>query len=209
MRRPCADDDPPDRATAARTRLAGPLVDLQVLLHRAVAVGRRVVVDRAAAALDRLAQDRPDIAVQPALVGRPQRPDGPQRMEPRRPQRLVRVDVADAGEERLVEQQRLEPALALAQPPPEIADRERLLERLRSDTREDGRAAHGVDELAGHRIAAVQPDPPEFADVAEADLAAIGEFQDQAHVRIHRRLGGDDEELPGHLEMDGQRRIAG
>ena len=38
----------------------------------------------------------------------------PQRMEPRRPERLVGVDVADAGEERLVEQERLEPALAPA-----------------------------------------------------------------------------------------------
>ncbi len=32
-------------------------------------------------------------------------------MEPRRPERLVGVDVADPGEERLVEQERLEPAL--------------------------------------------------------------------------------------------------
>ena len=52
--RPRPDDDPLDRPAAARTRLAGALVDLQVLLHRAVAIGRRVVVDGAAAPLDGL-----------------------------------------------------------------------------------------------------------------------------------------------------------
>ena len=114
MGRPRADDDPLDRPAAARARLAGPLVDLQALLHRAVAVGRGVVVDRAAAPLDRLGQDRPDRLVQAALVGGPERPGRPQRVEPRRPQRLVGVDVADAGEERLVEQQRLEPARSAA-----------------------------------------------------------------------------------------------
>ena len=120
MGRPRADDDPLDRPPAARARLAGALVDLQALLHRAIAVGRRVVVDRAAATLDRLGQDGPDRVVQPSLVGRPERPGGPQRMEPRGPQRLVGVDVADAGQERLVEQQRLEPAGSSPDPAPEV-----------------------------------------------------------------------------------------
>ena len=99
------------------TRLARPLVDLQPLLHRAVAVGRGVVVDGAAAPLDGLGQDRADRVVQVALVGRPERRGRAQRVKPRRPQRLVRVDVADAGQERLVEQERLEPALAPADEP--------------------------------------------------------------------------------------------
>ena len=113
--RPRPDDDPLDRPAAARTRLAGPLVDLQVLLHRAVAIGRRVVVDRAAAPLDGLAEDPPERLVQVPLVGGAERAGGPQRVQPGRPERLVRVDVADAGEERLVEQQRLEPALRAAE----------------------------------------------------------------------------------------------
>ena len=140
VRRARPDDDPLDGAPAARTRLAGSLVDLQVLLHRAVAVGRRVVVDRAAAPLDRLGQDRADRLEQAALVGRAERADGPQRMEPGRPQRLVGVDVADAGDERLVEQQWLEPALAAAQPAAEVAQRERRVERLRPERGEDRRA---------------------------------------------------------------------
>ena len=61
-----ADDDPPDRPPAARARLAGALVDVQPLLHLAVALGRRVVVDRRAAALDRLGEDPAELAVQAA-----------------------------------------------------------------------------------------------------------------------------------------------
>ncbi len=115
MGRARPDDDPLDGPTAARARLAGPLVDLQPLLHRPVAVGRGVVVDGAAAALDRLGEDPPERLVEVALIGRPQRPSRPQRVEPGGPQRLVGVDVADAGDERLVEQERLQPA----RPPPD------------------------------------------------------------------------------------------
>ena len=117
--RPAADDDPPDRPAAAAARLAGPLVDLEVLLHLAVAVGRRVVVDRRAAPDHRLGEDPPDLDPEPPLVGRAERPGRPERMEARRPERLVGVDVADAGDERLVQQQRLEPALPGAEPAPE------------------------------------------------------------------------------------------
>ncbi len=46
VRGPDADHDPPDRAAAAPARLPRPLVDVEALLHLAVAVGRRVVVDR-------------------------------------------------------------------------------------------------------------------------------------------------------------------
>ena len=181
------DDDPLDRPAAARAGLAGALVDLQVLLHLAVAVGRGVVVDRAAAPLDGLGQDPPDRLVEAALVGRAQRAGRPQRMEPRRPQRLVGVDVADPGEEGLVEQERLEPALPPPQPAPEVAHRERRVERLRAERREDRRPADLGDELAGHRVAPVQPDPPELADVAEAQLAAVGQLEDEPDVRVLRR----------------------
>ena len=103
------DHDPLDRPSAAWARLSGPLVDLKALLHRAVAIGRRVVVDRAAAPLDGLRQDRADGLVEASLVGRTQRADAPERVEAGGPQSFVRVDVADSGDERLIEQERLEP----------------------------------------------------------------------------------------------------
>ena len=89
-----------------------------------------------------------------------------------------------------------------------LADREGVVERLRADGREDGRAADLGDELAGHRVAAVQPDLAELADVAEAQLAAVGELQDEPDVRVLGRVGRDDEQLAGHLQVDGQRRVA-
>jgi hypothetical protein len=67
---PLADHDAPDRSSAAEARLARTLVDGQVLLHRAVTVGRGVVVDGRAAPLDRLGQDGPDRAVEPGDVAR-------------------------------------------------------------------------------------------------------------------------------------------
>ena len=209
MGRSRPDDDPLDRPAAARARLAGALVDLQVLLHRAIAVGRGVVVDRASAPHDRLGQDPPDLVVQMPLVRRAQRAGRPERVESGRPQRLVGVDVADPGDERLVEQERLEPARPLAQPASEVADRERRVERLGPERREDRAAADLGHQLAGHRVAAVEPDLPELADVAEAHLAAVGQLEDEPHVRVHGCLGRDDEQLAGHLEVDGQGGIAG
>src|SRR5450432_2193779 len=117
MGRPGPDDDPPDRPTAARTGLAGALVDLELFLHIAVAVGRGVVVDRAPPPFDCLGQDRADRKVQPALIRGPQRRGGTKGMEARSPERLVGVDVADPGDERLVEQERFEAALASAEAP--------------------------------------------------------------------------------------------
>jgi hypothetical protein len=73
VRRPAADDQPPDRAAAAAARLGRPLVDHEALLHRAVAVGRGVVVDGRTAPLDGLGEDRPDRLVQARLVRGPER----------------------------------------------------------------------------------------------------------------------------------------
>ena len=55
-----------DGGAAAGTRLAGLLVDEQVILVSALcAVGRAVVAEHGAAVADRLAQHLPDGAVQP------------------------------------------------------------------------------------------------------------------------------------------------
>src|SRR5262245_36668610 len=123
VRRPSPDDDPPDRVSVARTGLVGALVDLKVLLHLAVAVGRRVVVDRRTAPDHGLGEDPPQLRPEPPLVRRSQRPRRAERVEARRPERLVGVDVADAGHERLIEQERLQAALAPAQAAAERLDR--------------------------------------------------------------------------------------
>ena len=137
-----------------------------------------------------------------------ERRDRPERMETRSPERFVGVDVADAGAVGLIEQERLEATLPPPQPPPEVADPEFVAEWLRADRREHGGAADLGDEVAGDRVASVQADLPELADVAKAQFTAVGELQYEPNVRVLGRLGRDDEELTGHLEVDRQRRLS-
>ena len=155
-----------------------------MLLHRAVAVRRGVVVDGGAAALDRLGQDRADRLEEVPLVRRPEGRGRAERVEPRLPQRLVGVDVADARDERLVEEERLQPPGAASDAPPEVAQRERRVEGLRADLREQRGAADFRDQLTGDGVPAVQPDLPELADVPEPQLAPVLELQDEAEVRV-------------------------
>jgi hypothetical protein len=194
---PPADDDSPDRPTAARTWLASPLVDLEMLLHVTIAVGRGVVVDRGATPDDRLGQDAAKLHPQPALVGGPERRGRPQRVQPRCPQRFVGVDVADARDERLVEEERLQSPLPRPKAAAERADRQLVRQRLWP--------------YRGERVVGrdVEPDPAELANVPKADLAAILEREDKADVRVVWPSLWHDEELTGHLQVDRQERSAG
>ena len=72
----------------------------------------------------------------------------------------------------------------------------------------DRAAADLLHQLAADRVPPVQADLPELPDVPEAQLAAVGQLEDEADVWILRAVGGDDEELAGHLEMDRQRGVA-
>ena len=128
--------------------------------------------------------------------GGPDGARGPQRVELRAPQRLVGVDVADARDEPLVDEQRLEPRPAAADPRPERLEREPVVERLRADP---------VERVV---VRDVQPDPPELAHVAEPQLGAVVERERQPLVGVDRQRRRDDEQLPGHLEVDGEERAA-
>jgi len=87
VRRSSAHDDPPDRPPASIARLAAALIDLQMLLHRAVAFGRGVVVDGAAASFDRLCEDVAQRLVEAARVGGPESVGVAERVELRPPER--------------------------------------------------------------------------------------------------------------------------
>src|SRR6185369_14849260 len=116
-------------------------------------------------------------------------------MEPRRPQRLVGIDVADAGEEALVEQEWLEAALPTSDSRPEAPRRERRLERLRPEALEALAAAELSGEIAAGSNSPRDPHPTELADVAEPQLAPIRKRQDQANVRVLHDAGAHDEQL--------------
>ena len=124
MGRPDAQHESLDGSTAAEARLTGPLVDVEVVLHLAVALGRGVVIDGRATPLDALREHRAQVGIEGTLVGRAQAGGAPERVELREPERLVGVDVADPGEERLVDEQRLESGTPTPDELPEDRQRE-------------------------------------------------------------------------------------
>src|SRR5207247_7990409 len=138
------------------------------------------------------------------LVRRAQRVGRPKRMDLREPQRLVCVDVADAGEERLVEKEGLQPGVAPTQKASEVAERERGIEGLGAETAERRQAVDLATQLARYGVTTIQPDPTELPDVAEAQLAAVVELEHEPDVGILARRRRNDEELARHLEVDRQ-----
>jgi hypothetical protein len=110
MRTSLTDDDARDRGGATDTGLAPATVHLELILEAAgIALGRPVEgVETRPLALDGLAQRLADLGMED------RRPRGAdtvrprQRVQARSEERFVRVDVADAGDKFLVEEQRLE-----------------------------------------------------------------------------------------------------
>src|SRR5262249_41124603 len=123
------DDDPLDHSVAVLAR-AGPAlagVDEKALLHAAfLAASVAVVVDRGAAGFER--RDRPVAERLPVL--RLHRPRRGQRVQARPVERLVGVDVADPGDARLVEQERLQRRLLAGRDLPQLRRGELGRERL-------------------------------------------------------------------------------
>src|SRR4051812_4303609 len=130
-RSPAADAGLLDRSSASRARLPGAAVDLEVLLHAATTpLGVAIVAQRGALACnphlergpDRLAQPRDLVSVEGAC--------GAQRVDPRTPEGLVRVDVPDAGRRPLVEERGLDGRSPARERLRQGARREAALERL-------------------------------------------------------------------------------
>src|SRR5688572_17959237 len=203
------DDGPPDLRAAARAGLAVPPVRLEFALHAATLSLRvDVVGERRAAEADALAQDPAQRLVEArGLVGL-QRARGPERMDPRAPKRLDRVDVADPRDATAVEEERLDRA-------PRAPREERAEPGQREAARERLHAERAVQVAAGAaRGAPVRGDvrarderhPPELADVRERKRAAVGEGDRPAHEAVAvRRAGLVEEQLSGHAQRDDER----
>src|SRR5438105_1477912 len=123
MGRPPGEADEGDRLPAARTGLAVLPVDAEFALVASLQTGAAdIIADAGAALVNRSLQDRDDGFPQAVGVLRFQlaaEASGPQfRLE----QRLVRVDVADAGDDALVEEHGLEAAARAGQAFAPVAD---------------------------------------------------------------------------------------
>ncbi len=129
-------------------------------------------------------------------------------MQPGAPQRLVGVDVADAADQRLVEQGPLDGGAAPAQGGVEGVVVEGGVEGVAGDVRDDVGEALGI---ARHGV--VQREAAEGALVDEAELGGqgVGEAEADAQVLLVGRALGLDEQLPAHAQVgeDGERRRGG
>ena len=125
-----ANDEAANRCAAGEAGLPLSLVHGEPLLHRAIAIRPGVVVDRRAARLNRLAQHADDRGVESLhLIATQRRPSG-KRMEVRSPERLIGVDVPEAGDAALIEQRSLQTAGAPRKERAEQGSGEARLERL-------------------------------------------------------------------------------
>src|SRR6185312_602561 len=96
-------EEPP---AAAMTRLAAASVDIEACRERAALAGCIAIVAKARPArFDRFAQHADDARVQPLDLVRTYGSARTRWIDPRAPQRFVRVDVAEAGDPALVHHQ--------------------------------------------------------------------------------------------------------
>ena len=115
-------------------------------------------------------------------------------VEPGVPERLVHVDVPEAGQGPLVEQRGLQRGAAPLQPLAQSLRREGGDERLLAETRPEVRL----------ELARLEQQPgAETPDIAVGDLAAVVERQQRAPVRVARERVGP--QRAGHAEVDQQR----
>ena len=107
-------------------------------------------------------------------------------------ERLVGVDVADAGDGALVEEHGLDGRASVRQRLAQLGGGERGVERLR---------AEGADGLLGRFD---EPHLAELAEVGVAQLAAVVEGDDGADVGVGRVAGVTVQEGAGHAQVDGE-----
>src|SRR5262249_15858719 len=106
---------------------------------------------------------------------------------------------AEAGDEARVQQQRLEAARRLPQPGAPRAGGE--VERLRPQARR-------VEERVERPGVREQRRTAEAADVAEAQLTAVVQAEDQVRVLLDGIAGLEHTELAGHAEVDDEATVA-
>src|SRR5690349_16603954 len=109
MRAALSNDDLLDWCAAARAGLALAVVDIEMFLVGAwLTVAVAIIAQGAATVLKPLKQRQANAGVQPCDLAIVQAIAGAQRVQLSIPERLIGVDIANAGDDFLVEQQRLE-----------------------------------------------------------------------------------------------------
>ena len=181
MRRASGQRDLFDRRLAAQARFAGSAIDAEFVLHLPLEPGAADVIANAGAALvDGARQHRDDRrGAALGLLAPSGRLAEQRRMEPGLEERFVGVNVADAGDDRLIEQDRLEIALG-------------RLQRLRANdcaSRSNGSGPRPifVEECCSTSIRGWEEShAAETADIAETQLVAVVQREDDVRMRFAR-----------------------
>src|SRR2546426_5862786 len=195
--RPAGDPDHAQRPPACEARFARAAVDKQLLLLGAGIAPRVAVrVHRAAAIGDRELERLAQGFVKPARRSLADRVRDPAWTQSRAVERLVRVDVAHAGDRALVEEDCFERAFALAQAAVQLVGAKVRIDGLRT---EDRHLVRGEQRLFG-----AQQQTPKAARVAITQLTAV--IEEENGVRVLREWNNliDQPELPGHPEVHDQ-----
>ncbi len=142
------------------------------------------VVDARPARVDARAQRR-DHAVAQALILLARQPPGrPSRVHPRPEQRLIRVDVAHAGDPALVQQERLDRRRPALRQRPQVLRREALVERLEAEPRREERLERVAAQQQLARAEAARVDDRQAHAVATFAPARRTQLHAHAHVLL-------------------------
>lgn len=165
--------------------LAGPPVDPDVLGIR----------QRRPPGGDRLSQHVHDRRGQSALSGEPETVATTSRSETSAVADLIGVDVADAGDERLVEEQRFQRATSAPEARSESGEVEAVAKGIRSEARE-------FRHLVGYPHRIEDDDLSEGSRIHEEHAAPIVKTSVDVGVRGRDGFPVDEEDLSAHAEMD-------
>jgi hypothetical protein len=186
------DNDAADAGTADRAGFARPLVDTEVILEVASAVDP---VDAGSVVAQTLAQGGPDAAPQAAGFVVRQAVAAAQGMEARPVQRFVGVDVAQAGDESLIEEKRFQRSGVSVEAIPQNARGKAIGHGFRPESPQyAGRVVH-------------QEDLAELASVRESQIPAVLKVETRVLESPIGRIRPHDGQVAAHLQVDEHRRV--
>jgi demethylmenaquinone methyltransferase / 2-methoxy-6-polyprenyl-1,4-benzoquinol methylase len=158
-----------------------------------------IVAQRRAAGRDRLAENRADRGDQPCRASRADRGGLTAGRQARAIERLAGVNIAEPGDDALVEQRRLYRRQPAGELPCQKRGVEAGAERLRSQ--------HGQERVPGRLATPQIVDRTEAARIVEADEGAIVELDQHMVVRPGRERSGAGGDAARHAEVQQQQTV--
>src|SRR5579885_2020928 len=206
MRAALRHNDPYQRRATAQARRARALIDRQmVAVATCLAPDVLMTAKGRAAMFDAQRQHLADSGMQASHFIWGERLRLTQRMNARVKERFICVDIANARDTRLIEQQRLHLAGASGQKAGQRGGRKLLAEWLQPQP------SKGARKFCG----GIERDAPELARVGEDETAAIIQQEDDAAVGVVDHFprampvgSGNEQEIACHAPMNHQRLLA-